>query len=267
MQVRSRTSTSTLIASIALALAAGGVAAQEPEPGTLTARPIGSVDGAPLGYLEHLPPGYGDGEPSPLLVFLHGGGEAGPGTEATLDLVKAWGIPPLIEAGEWPEDRPFVVLSPQLPLHKAESDCAFADEIAAFLDFATQQYEVDPRRIYLTGISCGAIGIWDYLAAHEDSVVTAAVPISGHAEWALEVADCSALGKVPLWAFHGALDDIVPVVHIEGPMDRIRTCDTPPTAELELTVFPDAGHDAWIPTYDLSAGHDPYAWLLEHERG
>ena len=38
---------------------------------------LGSVDGAPMGYLEFLPPGYGDGEPRPLLVFLHGSGEAG----------------------------------------------------------------------------------------------------------------------------------------------------------------------------------------------
>ena len=33
---------------------------------------------------------------------------------------------------------------------------------------------------------------------------------------------------------------------------------------VELTVYPDADHDAWSRTYDLSAGHDIYAWLLEH---
>jgi hypothetical protein len=36
---------------------------------------------------------------------------------------------------------------------------------------------------------------------------------------------------------------------------------------MELTVYPDADHfenDAWTRTYDLSAGHDIYAWLLEH---
>ena len=36
--------------------------------------------------------------------------------------------------------------------------------------------------------------------------------------------------------------------------------------ELELTIYPAADHDAWTRTYDLSAGNDVYAWLLEHER-
>ena len=45
----------------------------------LTAHPAGST-AAPLGYYEYLPPGYGEGEPSPLLVFLHGFGESGDGS-------------------------------------------------------------------------------------------------------------------------------------------------------------------------------------------
>jgi predicted peptidase len=233
----------------------------------LTARPLGSVEGAPLGYIEYLPPGYGDGEPRPLLVFLHGAGEAGDGSETALELVDKLGIPELIAAGDWPDDRPFVVLAPQYGTERAEGDCAVADDLAAFLDFATQHYEIDPARVYLTGISCGAIGVWDYLAAHGDEVVAAAIPIAGQAEWALEEAGCAPLTEVPVWAFHGGVDDVVPVVHIEGPMDQIRACEGAASVEMELTVYPDADHvdnDAWTRTYDLSAGHDIYAWMLEH---
>lgn len=229
--------------------------------GAMVRRSIGS-EGAPMGYLEYLPPGYGDGEPRPLLVFLHGSGEAGDGTDAALEPVATLGIPPLIEAGDWPEDRPFVVLAPQYPTERTEADCALAEDVADFLDFAMEQYEVDATRVYLTGISCGAIGVWDYLGAHGDEVVAAAVPISGHAEWAFEAYGCAA-GRVPVWAFHGAQDEIVPTVHIEEPMDQIRDCTDPAPAEMTLTVYPDREHDAWIPAYDLSAGDDPYAWLLE----
>ena len=233
--------------------------------GGLATRAIGSVEGAPLGYLEYLPPGYGDGDPPPLLVFLHGAGEAGDGSTEALELVDDLGIPHFIAAGDWPDDQPFVVLSPQYGTEAAEGECAIADDVAAFLDFATAHYEVDPARVYLTGISCGAIGIWDYLASHGDDVVAAAVPISGHAEWALEEAGCAPLTEVPVWAFHGAQDEVVPAVHIEGPMDRIRACAGVEPAELELTVYPDADHlGAVNPTYDLSAGHDVYAWLLSH---
>jgi poly(3-hydroxybutyrate) depolymerase len=119
----------------------------------LVKRPFGSVDGAPLGYLEYLPPGYGDGELRPLLVFTHGGGEGGDGSDGSLDLVASLGIPPLIEAGHWPADRPFVVLSPQLPEATTNDDCGMGDDLAAFLDFAVRHYEVDATRVYLTGIS------------------------------------------------------------------------------------------------------------------
>lgn len=234
--------------------------------GPLAARPLGSVAGAPLGYLEYLPPGYGDGEQRPLLVFLHGAGEAGDGSETALELVDKLGVPELIAAGDWPDDRPFVVLAPQYGTEYAEGECAVAEDLAAFLDFATQQYEVDPARVYLTGISCGAIGVWDYLASNGDELVAAAIPIAGHAEWAVEKAGCAPLTQVPVWAFHGAMDDVVPVVHIEGPVEQIRTCEGAESVDVQLTVYPDADHfdsNAWTRTYDLSAGHDIYAWLLE----
>ena len=225
-----------------------------------------SVEGrSPMGYLAHVPPGGEPGEPSPLLVFLHGAGEAGDGSESSLELVDDLGIPQLIADGAWPADRPFVVLAPQYATAYTESDCDMGDELAGFLDFAIGEYEVDPARVYVTGVSCGAIGVWDYLAGHGGEVVAAAVPIAGHAEWALEEAGCAPLADVPVWAFHGAEDEVVPVVHIEGPMDQIRDCDGAESVEMELTVLPDADHLGSIdPTYDGSAGHDIYAWMLEH---
>jgi len=235
--------------------------------GPLAARPLGSVEGAPLGYLEYLPPGYGDGEPRPLLVYLHDTAEAGDGSAATLPLVQELGIPKLIAAGDWPDDRSFVVLAPQYGTVPANRHCEIAGDVAAFLEFATRQYQVDASRVYLTGISCGAIGMWDYLGAYGDEVVAAAVPISGHASEGLQAAGCAPLATVPVWAFHGATDDLIPVAYVEGQIDQIRACDGAESAEIELTVYPDADHDApWSRTYDLSAGDDIYAWMLEHSK-
>jgi predicted peptidase len=229
-------------------------------------RPLGSMDGAPMGYLEHLPADYGTGEAMPLLVFLHGAGEAGDGSAEALALVDDLGIPQLIAEGQWPDDRPFVVLAPQYATQYADGECNFADDLAAFLEFATQHYEVDPARVYVTGVSCGAIGIWDYFATHAgEGVVAASVTISGHGEWALEEAGCELAAMPPMWAFHGAADDVVPVVHIQGPVEQIGACDGADPDGLELTVYPDADHIEPInSTYDLSSSHDIYAWLLEH---
>jgi predicted peptidase len=264
-----RRSFGALAALVLFSVACGGEsgpAAGQPSTGhTSTGRPAlkpaGSVDGAPLGYIEYLPPGYGDGEARPLLLFLHGAGESGDGSEASLDAMFKLGIPKLIETKEWPEERPFVVLMPQYGADAA-NDCQLADEIDAFLSFAIDTYDVDEERVYLTGISCGAIGAWDYLAVYGGDVVAAAVLIAGHAEDAFAKAGC-ALGDVPIWVFHGEADTIVPVHFVEDRVAELQTCDPPPQ-ELQLTVYPGVDHNSWSRTYNLSAGHDVYAWLLEH---
>jgi predicted peptidase len=223
-------------------------------------KPVGSVDGAPLGYVEYLPPDY-DSAPRPLLVFLHGAGESGDGTEASLDAVFKLGIPKLIQKDDWPDERPFVVLMPQYGADDA-NDCQLADEIDAFLSFGIDNYDADVERVYLTGISCGAIGAWDYLAVNGDDVVAAAVLIAGHAEDAFAKAGC-ALGEVPIWVFHGEADSIVPIHFVMDRIAALRACDPPPE-ELQLTVYPGVDHNSWSRTYNLSEGHDVYAWLLEH---
>ena len=219
------------------------------------------------GYLEYLPRGYADDdEPRPMLVFLHGAGENGAGSEAELQKVLKLGIPQMIAEGTWPGEHPFVVLMPQYPQAEAEGECALADEIDRLLRHALLSYRIDPQAIYLTGISCGAIGIWDYLAQAEDNLVAAAVPIAGHPVWAMEKAGCE-LARTPTWTFHGAQDEVVPVNYVEDSIAELRACTDPPPSELELTIYPDADHfenDAWTRTYDLSAGHDVYAWLLDH---
>ena len=242
------------------------VAPRGPSSERLDLRTRGSVDGAPGGYAEYVPPGYGDGARRPLLVYLHGAGENGDGDDELELLFEGTGIPALIRSDRWPEERPFVVLMPQ---HEGGdvpgSLCPDAEEVDVFLRFATQHYDVDRRRVYLTGLSCGAIGSWDYLAAHTDEVVAAAVLIAGDGNNAVAKAHCG-LARVPIWAFHGDADRTVSVYGSIRPIARLKAeCTDPPPVDLRLTVYPGVGHDSWRGTYDLSAGHDVYAWLLGHE--
>lgn len=235
-----------------------------PSSERLTLRPLGTVQGAPLGYAEYLPPGYGDGSSRPLLVFLHGVGSNGDGTEPALRRVLDLGIPSLIQNDNWPANRSFIVVMPQHAPVAAER-CWQAGDVDAFLRFAIGHYNVDESRVYLTGLSCGAIGAWDYLAAHGDEVVAAAVLVAGRATQAVTEAGCR-LGRVPIWAFHGGADKVVPVAGITSPIKALNTCTDPAPVDLRLTIYPKAGHDSWTRTYDLSAGHDIYAWLLQHQR-
>ncbi|MDQ3036311.1 MAG: hypothetical protein M3Y87_28180 [Myxococcota bacterium] len=225
-----------------------------------TARPVGTTDAA-LGYWEYLPPDDGDDAPPPLLVFLHGVGENGDGSATQLERVRAAGPPRLVHRDEWPAERPFIVLSPQHP----GSGCPSANEVRDFLAFALTEYEVDLTRVYLTGLSCGAIGAWNYLGANLDSQIVAMVPIAGDGRGAWSRAGCE-LGRVPIWAFHGDADTVVRPVGTIEPTTSLMACPSPPREELRVTIYPGVAHNSWGRTYDGSAGHDIYAWLLTHHR-
>jgi dienelactone hydrolase len=180
----------------------------------LTAHPIGTT-ASPLGYYDYLPPGYGPGVKDPLLIFLHGHGGNGDGTPAQLpNVINDAGIAYYIANNGWAADRPFVVLSPQhneiaspaypyadcggfvgscvmqqqhaygnpLP---AGSPCWAPSEVRAFLDYALAHYNVDPTRVYLTGLSCGGYGVWESLAKFGAGKIAAAVPIAGDGRPAL----------------------------------------------------------------------------------
>ena len=114
----------------------------------------------------------------PLLVFLHGSEEYGDGSEAQLPKVLKNRIPTMVAAGEWPTELPFVVLMPQYSFAEANGPCALNDEIESVIAWADRTYRIDPARIYLTGIRCGAIGVLDYLASSQERRVAATVPIS-----------------------------------------------------------------------------------------
>ncbi|MFO0553214.1 MAG: hypothetical protein U0271_32810 [Polyangiaceae bacterium] len=240
----------------------GGGLPDGPSSSRLTLHPLGTVPGANMGYAEYLPPGYGDGQKRPLLVFQHGIGESGSGSELELPRLFNTGLPPLIQNDAWPSDRPFIVLMTQ---HNAPpfTSCHTLAEIEGFFAFAKAHYDVDPSRVYLTGLSCGAIGGWDYLGVHTNEDVAAAVLIAGDGRNAFAQAGC-ALGNVAIWAFHGDADPTVDPQGSIQPIQSLLNCTSPAPVDTELTLYPGVGHDSWDQTYDLSAGNDIYAWLLSH---
>ena len=82
---------------------------------------------------------------------------------------------------------------------------------------------------------------------------------------AVDEAGCG-LGRVPIWGFHGGLDDVVPVRFSVNSIARLQQCTDPPPTDARLTVYADAGHDSWTRTYNLAAGYDIYDWMLGYKR-
>ncbi len=68
------------------------------------------------------------------------------------------------------------------------------------------------------------------------------------------------LAKLPIWAFHGDADPLVPV---ERPRDMIAAIKKA-GGEPKYTEYKGVGHDAWTPTYRDNKVLD---WLFEQKKG
>lgn len=197
-------------------------------------------------YLLFLPEGYGQEQKSwPLMLFLHGAGERGD----DLNKVKVHGPPKIVEKQK---DFPFIVVSPQCPeddwwTEKTEVLINLLDEIIA-------HYDVDTERVYLTGLSMGGYGSWALASEYPDRFA-AVVPICGGGNRIMS----RTLKDMPIWAFHGAKDSVVPVEESKAVVDAINARG----GNAKLTIYPDANHDSWTETYN---NQEVYDWLLKHRR-
>jgi predicted peptidase len=181
-------------------------------------------------------------EKYPLLIFLHGAGEQG----ADLNAIKIHGMPKLLDKGK---KFPFIVVSPQSPTNTWQPEI-----LNAFIDDLLATYRVDTDRIYMTGISMGGAGTWNYATAYPDRLAAIA-PIcgAGFDKLAPKVA------KLPIWAFHGALDDRVPIAKMAEMIKAVQDAGGNP----KFTIYPTAKHDSWSKTYE---NKELYEWLLEQKR-
>lgn len=194
-----------------------------------------------LEYLLYLPKGHGRGKKKwPLMVFLHGSGERG----SNLEMVKLHGPPKLIEAGQ---EFPFIVVSPQCPADGWWT----TDAISTLLDDLEQNLQVDTSRVYLTGLSMGGFGTWA-MAGEFPNRFAAIAPICGGGLelWMRNIT------HLPVWAFHGAKDDIVPLEQTTRLVDELKRLGS---KKVKLTVFKNADHDSWTRAY---ANPKLYEWML-----
>jgi predicted peptidase len=202
-------------------------------------------------YLLFLPAGYDASSEKrwPLILFLHGAGERG----TDIWLVAKHG-PPKIDTTE--TNFPFIVVSPQCPPDKIWSN----DLLLALLDEIEMKYAVDPHRVYLTGLSMGGFGTWNLALSHPERFAAVA-PICGGGEFITPyLSDKSKLKRLPVWAFHGAKDPVVPLEESERMVSLLKKLGV---AEVKFTVYPEAQHDCWTQTY---ANPELFAWFLQHSR-
>lgn len=207
-----------------------------------------------LDYLLFLPANYDPGrtEGWPLMLFLHGAGERG----ADLSLAKKHGPPKRAEADA---HFPFVLVCPQCPEGRVWRN----SELIGLLDSVAAAHNIDTNRIYLTGLSMGGYGTWS-LGLAEPGRFAAIAPICGGGERIAVVlagrTQREAILRLPVWAFHGAKDPVVPVEESERMVQMLKGMGA---EQVRLTIYPDAEHDSWTRTYD---NPEFCEWLLPQRR-
>lgn len=194
-------------------------------------------------YLLYLPEGYKNDTTQrwPLMLFLHGAGEQG----TDLNKVKVHGPPMLVEKGQ---KFPFIIVSPQA--NRGWNTTILYN----LLQDLIVNKRVDTERIYLTGLSMGGFGTWK-LATEHPEMFAAIVPICGGGDskevWKLR--------HIPVWCFHGAKDNIVPLASSEKMVNALREYNP----DVKFTVYPEESHESWKKAYE-----DPklYEWLLKQKK-
>ena len=234
----------------------------------------------------------------PLVTFLHGAGETG---DSNLTQITANQGGVAFAKPERQRSNPSFVLAPQLPPPIRDFDNnnwaipATRAAVVELIDAVAARYPVNEDRLYLTGLSMGAIGIYGILPDHPTKFA-AALAIAGFDP----NEDPSALTRakdVPLWIAHSIDDPTVPYTEgslaIANALDAAGARVTRGTWPANLddqaaetragqlwrqarrnhshTLFtsytpgttPVSGHQSWIPTYQNDVMID---WLYSHKR-
>jgi len=188
--------------------------------------------------------------PPPVILFLHGAGESGSDGHAMTTV----GIGPAI--AKEPRRFPALVVFPQASRGYGwrgfNLDAAFAA-----LDDVTASFDVDPRRVYVTGISMGGYGT-SAATARDPERFAAAAPICGGLDRsALAVLD--RIAHIPHQIFHGDADSIIPVEQSRTMVAALRD----EGCEVRYTEYRGMGHNSWDAAY-----RDPelMPWMLGQRR-
>lgn len=212
-----------------------------------------------LPYRLMLPQDYDEDESYPLILFLHGAGERG-----TDNLTQMKNVFQKIAN----KNPGAILLAPQCNQENQWVDTPWengpysTDEVSesnelqavmALLEQIQENYSVDKDRIYATGLSMGAFGVWDLMVRHND-VFAAGVACCGGGD----PSKGEFLKDTPMYVFHGDADPTVPVT---GSRDVVNAILEAGGETVFYTEYPGFPHGIWDIAFEEVGLFDA---LLEH---
>ncbi|MEY3175992.1 MAG: hypothetical protein RLZZ436_3906 [Planctomycetota bacterium] len=201
----------------------------------------------------------------PLVVFLHGAGERG--SDNALQLLY---FPTQMAQPRWRNRFPCYILAPQCRSDRKwmevdwsrKEDPVMPEDISPqlaavqqMLETTLQEEAVDTSRIYLTGLSMGGFGSFDF-AIRNPNRFAAVAPICG----AADPSKIAAVKHLPIWVAHGDQDQAVPVERSRSAVKALREAGGQPI----YIEFPGVGHNSWTPSYEDYDGLVP--WMFRQQQ-
>ena len=223
------------------------------------------ISGKSFRYQVYVPIDFRSKKSWPVVLFLHGSGERGSDGLIQTNV----GLPTAIRLNR--SRFPFVVVIPQCSEDSTWSTPEMEAQAMAALEATIKEFHGDRTRVYLTGLSMGGYGAWQFAIDHPGRFA-ALVPICSGvlppSDWMdlrvklpaeskgdpyAEVARL--VGKTPVWIFHGDADDSVPVEEARHMAAALKAAG----ANYKYTEYPGVGHNSWDKAY---AEPDLVSWLL-----
>ena len=213
-----------------------------------------NVNGIERGYRVHVPQQRDPNVKLPVLLYLHGSG--GRGSE---NREQAWAFAAATDPLR--EKMNFIVVLPQCRENSFWAAKDMVDYALAALDSSIAEFNGDPSRVYIAGFSLGGYGAW-HMAAGNPGKFAAVMPVAGGivGERPPEPRDraamdpkiltlldspdpykavASAIGSTPVWAFHGAKDEAVPV---DFTRKIVKALEENGNKYVKYTEYPEDGH-------------------------
>jgi acetyl esterase/lipase len=191
-----------------------------------------------------------NGKQWPIILFLHGRGERGSEGmwQTQIGIAEA--------VRNHPDRWPFVIVMPQCPQNAHWTDPAMLELAMAALDQESTEFHGDPARTYLTGLSMGGYGAWELARLHPHRWAAIAISASGvfwsyeperwHEASVLPAEYARAVGRTPVWLFHGSLDAVVAPRESELMFDAFKASG----GNIHLWIYQGLKHDCWTRAYD-----------------
>ena len=221
-------------------------------------------NGHVLPYRFYVPENMEKGKNYPLVIFLHGAGEKGFDNRSQFQRfnpVEFWKkYPCYVLAPECPQKTPQITNAESVWVdtpygaesHHMKPEATWPMQLAiSLIGQIIKDNQVDTKRVYVTGLSMGGFATWEILQ-RKGELFAAAMPVCGGGD----VDYAKQLTNIPLWVFHGAIDNTVPVCRSRDMVAAIKEAGGNP----KYTEYPGVDHGAWTPTY---SNPEVWDWLFQ----